>query len=50
MNDGRYVPAAEFAPAALGTRGRITTSIAAATVLIALAVATVLLLACPCKP
>ena len=45
MNDGRYVPAAEFAPAALGTRGRITTSIAAATVLIALAVATVLLLA-----
>ena len=42
MIHGRYVPEAEFAPAALGTRGRITTSIVAATFLIALAVTTVL--------
>ena len=45
MQPSRFIPDAEFAPAALGTRGRITTSIVAATVLIALAVATVLLLA-----
>ena len=45
MQPSRFIPDAEFAPAALGTRGRITTSIAAAMVLVALAVATVLLLA-----
>jgi hypothetical protein len=44
MNSGHYVPDAEFAPAPLGARGRITTSIVAATVLIALAVVTVLML------
>jgi hypothetical protein len=45
VNHGRYIPDAEFAPAPLGTRGRITTSIIAATVLLALALAAVLSLA-----
>ena len=42
MIHGRYVPEAEFAPAALGTRGRITTLIVAATIFTALAVGAVL--------
>jgi hypothetical protein len=41
MTQGHYVPDAEFAPAPLGARGRITTLVGAALVFIALAVATV---------
>lgn len=42
MHDGRYLPDAEFAPATLGMRGRMITSVVIAVTIIALAVVTVM--------